>query len=456
MRRDARAVYLQAGSPSLQAMLHNATQTLPGATFSLRGRDATVTRDGASARVTDRDAPPPPRSRPAAPVEPTRDARLSTATRALTVRPLRAAAASSGSPDALARDLWTRLCLVPGAVGYSARSGQFAPTSPERETLVTYRVDELPPVLSRLLPADAPARRCLFWAARSGSLAARALLAAVPEPEIEGADAAMRFASSINRAAALGRGLADALRPAEAGAAGLTVGWYSMGFHGGDADVAEAWLRDAGHDLRPIAPLLADAVFVWITDALGAPTSRVVSRAVVDGSASSSRVDEVTAGTLRAARRRPARRPPLGRRARRRPSLSPEEERGHVTRRPGARRGGGRATAQVASRRRTRGSSSAPRACGDLCDGRAPRGGAPGRPRRLARLPRASSSRRGGARPHRRPLMRRVEICRRARDPGVSDGARRLSRGVRRALSDDSARVDHSVTHRRARGRRVR
>ncbi|MBW2528349.1 MAG: ankyrin repeat domain-containing protein [Deltaproteobacteria bacterium] len=111
------------------------------------------------------------------------------------------------------------------------------------ETIVIYRLQQVPEALTEGLPPDAGPWRCLFWVAANGSQAIASLLDAVPEPEVDHVDEAMAVAGDI----------ANFLRGSDVIPAALGPGpTYSVGFHTGDADAAEAFLRDAGHILVPI------------------------------------------------------------------------------------------------------------------------------------------------------------------------------------------------------------
>jgi hypothetical protein len=131
------------------------------------------------------------------------------------------------------------------------------------ETLVAYRVADLPEPLTRVLPPDAGPRRCLFWIARTGSAATGALFQAITEPETDHVEEGMRLAGDVARVAARSRMLAELIRPEDTAGGPQYGGTYRFGFHAGDADEVQAWFIAAGHRLVPIRAVI-DPLLVLI------------------------------------------------------------------------------------------------------------------------------------------------------------------------------------------------
>lgn len=153
-----------------------------------------------------------------------------------------------------------------------------------RETLIVYRVADLPPEVARGLPPDAGPNGCLFWIAREGGRAIGELFEALPEPPIDHVDEAMDVARQAAFLAGQSHRLADLLRPDEVPPGGRAyLGTYSMGFHSGPAAATEGHLRDAGHDLRPISEIFAGLALVGVARSDGERTWGVVERTARDG-----------------------------------------------------------------------------------------------------------------------------------------------------------------------------
>lgn len=171
---------------------------------------------------------------------------------------------------------------MPDVVGFDPFDGAFyfagTPAS-DPETMIVYRVADLPEGLARDLPADAGPRRCLFWIQPAGSAACQALMAALPEPEIDHVDEGLALASLVMRLGGRGGRLAAIVPPEIAD--GDEV--YGLGFHAGPADVTEQFLRAAGHDLRPVSEILGGLAVVEVRAADDSLCSRVIERTVCDG-----------------------------------------------------------------------------------------------------------------------------------------------------------------------------
>lgn len=246
-------VYLPAPRPALAGLASNLREALcvpqadsgPGSeAFSFDGGTVTVTEHTeqalleAAARLAP-DAPAPWQST------------LERCPRLLHVVP-------SEGAEAHAERVWTLLCHTPGAVGFDPEARSFFAPSPTREALVVYRLEELDPRLCAALPVNAAPRRCLFYIAHLGSRATARLFAELPEPPMEHLTEGMAVASLVPRAASRSPRLAAHLRPAEFAERPLLAGWYSMGFHTGDAGEVERWLRAQGHALVPAREVLED------------------------------------------------------------------------------------------------------------------------------------------------------------------------------------------------------
>lgn len=142
------------------------------------------------------------------------------------------------------------------------------------EAILVYRPGDLPSAVTQGLPADAGPRRCLFWLARSNSALPQRLFDAIPEPDLDHVGEGIQLVQGAARLLAQSPLTAELLRPEEVPPGGrITGGRYKAGFHTGDADQVEAWLRDQGARLLPIAPILARLLLIEVRDADGEPVS---------------------------------------------------------------------------------------------------------------------------------------------------------------------------------------
>ncbi|MCY0990723.1 hypothetical protein OV203_26500 [Nannocystis sp. ILAH1] len=144
------------------------------------------------------------------------------------------------------------------------------------ETLLVYRLDEVPEFLTRELPPDSSVRRCLFFTARDDSPAIDAMLTAIPEDEHAEVDAAMEIANRVTAIAARSEAFANTLRPDEVPRGGaLLGGTYVNGFHGGDADAVERWIEAQGLGRVTLRSFLDRLILVRALDEEGAPLQQV-------------------------------------------------------------------------------------------------------------------------------------------------------------------------------------
>ncbi|MFZ6184393.1 histone H1-like repetitive region-containing protein [Nannocystis pusilla] len=144
------------------------------------------------------------------------------------------------------------------------------------ETLLVYRLDEVPEFLTRDLPPDSSVRRCLFFTARDDSPAIDAMLAAIPEDEHADVDAAMEIAHRVTAIAARSEAFANTLRPDEVPRGGALIGGtYVNGFHGGDAEAVERWIEAQGLKRVPLRSFLDRLILLRALDEAGAPLEQV-------------------------------------------------------------------------------------------------------------------------------------------------------------------------------------
>ncbi|MDC0715778.1 hypothetical protein [Nannocystis bainbridge] len=192
-------------------------------------------------------------------------------------------------PRADVDDLYDALLLVfetlrgmPEVVGFDPFDGAFYcadALATGAEPMIVYRVADLPEGLALDLPADAGPRGCLFWIHPPGGAACEALMAALPEPELDHVDEGLALATLVMRLGGRGGRLAAIVPPR------LTDGepTWGLGFHTGPADVTEQFLRAAGHDLRPASQILDGLAIVEVRAADDSPCSQLVERTVCDG-----------------------------------------------------------------------------------------------------------------------------------------------------------------------------
>lgn len=145
------------------------------------------------------------------------------------------------------------------------------------ETLLIYRLCDVPPGLHEDLPEDAGPRACLFWIARKGSQVFKGLVRDRPENDIDCAKQGMAVAFRVMKVAARGRRLADLLRPDEV-AGPIRSGTYGFGFYAGAADLAESWIQAHGHTCLPVSEALRQVVALRVKMEDGAPATRVLLR----------------------------------------------------------------------------------------------------------------------------------------------------------------------------------
>jgi hypothetical protein len=144
------------------------------------------------------------------------------------------------------------------------------------ETMLVYRLDEVPEFLTRELPADSSVRQCLFFTARDDSPALDAMLAAVPEDEHADVDAAMEIAHRVTAIVARSEDFANKLRPDEVPRGGaLLGGTYENGFHGGDAEAVDRWLDAQGVRRVSLQSFLDGLILLRALDEEGAPLEQV-------------------------------------------------------------------------------------------------------------------------------------------------------------------------------------
>ncbi len=184
-----------------------------------------------------------------------------------------AALLARGAPEETARALveWLgvdAVLLVPGEG--SRRDEVQPPAAPV--TFIGYRPCDLPAELRACSPLPTGIEACFFWATRGGPLPVTdQLVAAIPEPSIDGLDA------GVGLMALVGRVLATAT------AAHVAVGAngsFSYGFHPGDAAQVEAWLHAHGVTIVPVDEIL-DRVLV--VRALNLPTDDEWIKCTVHG-----------------------------------------------------------------------------------------------------------------------------------------------------------------------------
>lgn len=161
-------------------------------------------------------------------------------------------------------------------VAASAAEAARAAAAPQRERMLAYYLDAVPEYLSRELPLDASARRCLFFAARAGSRVVGAMLEAVPEREHDQTDETMVIAARITEIVSQSENFALMLRPDEVPAGGAIVGGsYLDGFHGGDAKAVERWLEAQGVECLSVEYFLDQLILLRLVDEDGEPLEQV-------------------------------------------------------------------------------------------------------------------------------------------------------------------------------------
>ena len=144
------------------------------------------------------------------------------------------------------------------------------------ESMLVYRLDELPEFLTGGLGSDASVRRCLFFTARADSRVIDALMEAVPEREHDDADAGMDIANRVSRIASQSEEFARTLRPDQVPAGGAIVGGtYAHGFHGGDAEAVEGWLAAQGVERVPLRTFFDRLILLRVLGNDGAPLEQI-------------------------------------------------------------------------------------------------------------------------------------------------------------------------------------
>ncbi|HEY0137119.1 MAG TPA: hypothetical protein VGB85_23710 [Nannocystis sp.] len=162
--------------------------------------------------------------------------------------------------------------------GASKKQPAAAPVAkaPARETLLVYRLDEAPALLTRELPPDASTRKCLFYSARRDSPLTSAMYKAIPEPSHAGTTDALKVAARISQIASQSPDFARKLRPDEVPAGGSLIGGgYASGFHGGDAEAVERWLDEQGVTRISLRTFLDQLIVLRLVDEDDAPIDQV-------------------------------------------------------------------------------------------------------------------------------------------------------------------------------------
>ena len=141
--------------------------------------------------------------------------------------------------------------------GRAAVAGAPVAPSARVETVIVYRVHDLPRILRADLPAGSEVEQCLFFLAEPESSTIARLRDALPEPLLEHVNEgvvvswkAMRVlvrSSSLRSMLELGGASPDSMEQV-----------LTYGFHAGPAEEIERWLRDAGVRLIPASEILRE------------------------------------------------------------------------------------------------------------------------------------------------------------------------------------------------------
>jgi hypothetical protein len=140
------------------------------------------------------------------------------------------------------------------------------------ETILVYRIADLPPLLAERLPEGSGPHRCLFWIAPPDSQAIDALMEGLAEPEIDHAEEGLDLSQLVAELAGRSRLLAELLRPEDVPPLGsLYFGTYQMGFHTAEAEEARAFLAGTGARLLPLDAIFGRVALARVQDDRGEP-----------------------------------------------------------------------------------------------------------------------------------------------------------------------------------------
>jgi hypothetical protein len=141
----------------------------------------------------------------------------------------------------------------------------------QRESLLVYRIDDLPEFLTRELSPDAGPRQCLFYIGRPGEEVVAAMMQEVPEIDHDETEAALNIADRIMKIVAESEDYTLWVRPPES----LQFGGEPFGFHGGDAGAVERWLEARGVERVPLRRFLDRLILLRLIDEDGVPLEQV-------------------------------------------------------------------------------------------------------------------------------------------------------------------------------------